>query len=66
MYCNYEKFLIAQESDYSLSHNKIKIGRKTSNCMWYIFPQIEGLGLREKSIVYTIKDIDMVFVMKKH
>ena len=66
MDCNFKKILIAQESDYSLAPNEIKTGRKTSHLMCYIFPQIEGLGFREKSILYSIKNIDMVFVMKKH
>ena len=50
------RFLTAQKSDYEIALAEIKNGRKTSHWMWYIFPQIAGLGLTDTSRFYSIKD----------
>ena len=52
-----ERFKKAQENDYSIALNEIKSGRKRSHWMWYIFPQVAGLGMTETSRYYAIKDI---------
>ena len=52
-----QRFKDAQERDYELALNEIKNGRKRSHWMWYIFPQIAGLGTTETSRHYAIKDI---------
>ena len=39
-----KKFLDAQEDDYEIALNEIKNGHKRSHWIWYIFPQIDGLG----------------------
>lgn len=54
---NLERFLSAQETVYDIALNELKNGRKESHCMWYIFPQIAGLGQSEISKYYAIKDI---------
>ena len=51
-----ERFLKAQEKDYEHALNEIKNGRKTGHWIWYIFPQIAGLGFRSTSKYYSIKD----------
>lgn len=38
------RFLKAQETDYTRALAEIRKGRKASHWMWYIFPQIKGLG----------------------
>jgi len=38
------RFVEAQESVYSQVLNELKAGRKRSHWMWFIFPQIKGLG----------------------
>jgi uncharacterized protein (DUF1810 family) len=50
------RFLTAQERDYATALAEIKSGRKRSHWMWYIFPQIAGLGLSETSKFYALKD----------
>ncbi len=50
------RFLTAQERDYPTALAEIKSGRKRSHWMWYIFPQIAGLGFSETSRRYAIKD----------
>jgi uncharacterized protein (DUF1810 family) len=49
-----ERFLRAQESDYPIALTEIKNGRKKSHWIWYIFPQITGLGYSETSKFYAI------------
>jgi uncharacterized protein (DUF1810 family) len=52
-----ERFKKAQERDYDVALDEIKSGRKRSHWMWYIFPQLAGLGMTETSKYYAIKDI---------
>ncbi|MBS7564852.1 DUF1810 domain-containing protein [Mucilaginibacter sp. Bleaf8] len=52
-----DRFLKAQEQDYATALAEIKSGRKRSHWMWYIFPQIQGLGFSETSRYYAIHDI---------
>lgn len=53
-----ERYIKAQERDYSRALSEIRNGRKISHWMWYIFPQIAGLGYSEMSHHYAIKDMD--------
>jgi len=50
------RFLTAQERDYAVALAEIKSGRKRSHWMWYIFPQLAGLGFSETSKFYALKD----------
>ena len=54
---NLNRFLKAQESDYARALSEIKAGRKRSHWMWYIFPQVKGLGFSSMSRHYGIADI---------
>ena len=51
-----KRFLEAQENDFETALAEIRKGRKQSHWMWYIFPQIAGLGFSETSKFYAIKD----------
>lgn len=51
-----KRFLDAQENSYPTALAEIKSGKKRSHWMWYVFPQIQGLGLSETSKHYAIKD----------
>jgi uncharacterized protein (DUF1810 family) len=51
-----QRFLSAQERSYADALQEIKRGRKTSHWMWYVFPQLQGLGLSETARYYAIKD----------
>lgn len=53
-----EKFIRAQEYKYEDALAEIKQGHKTSHWMWYIFPQIIGLGSSDTSIYYAIKNLE--------
>ncbi len=50
-----QRFIEAQQSDYEIALSEIKSGRKRSHWMWYIFPQIHGLGFSETSRFFAIK-----------
>lgn len=52
------RFIEAQKYSYEQALNEIKRGRKESHWIWYIFPQLKGLGTRENSEIYGIADID--------
>ncbi len=51
-----DRFIKVQENTYLVALNEIKNGRKQSHWMWYIFPQIKGLGMSETSRYYGIDD----------
>lgn len=51
-----ERFITAQEGDYQIAFNEIVRGCKRSHWMWYIFPQLKGLGFSETAQYYGIKD----------
>jgi len=53
-----ERFITAQETNYHIALTEIKQGKKQSHWMWYIFPQIQGLGFSEMTKLYSIKDLD--------
>jgi len=53
-----ERFITAQEYKYEDALAEIKKGHKTSHWMWYIFPQVIGLGSSDTSIYYAIKSLE--------
>lgn len=51
---NLSRFLTAQENVYQTALSEIKRGKKTGHWMWFIFPQIAGLGRSETSRYYAL------------
>ena len=51
------RFLDAQRYDYDTALREIRSGRKRSHWMWYIFPQIQGLGFSSTAQYYAIRDL---------
>ncbi len=51
-----QRFVKAQEHDFARALWEIKNGRKMSHWMWYIFPQLQGLGHSMTAQYYAIKD----------
>ncbi len=49
-----DRFKKAQEEDYPYALQEIKAGRKRSHWIWYIFPQLKGLGFSSMSDYYGI------------
>jgi uncharacterized protein (DUF1810 family) len=54
---NLSRFVQAQQDDYEQALSEIQSGRKRSHWMWYIFPQLDGLGQSATSRRYSIKSI---------
>jgi len=52
------RFVGAQESDYQRALAELRNGRKRSHWIWYIFPQIDGLGFSSTAKHYAIKSLD--------
>lgn len=54
---NLSRFLDAQNQTYLKALSEIKNGRKETHWMWYIFPQMKGLGQSETAKFYGITDL---------
>ncbi|HIR26670.1 MAG TPA: DUF1810 domain-containing protein [Candidatus Choladousia intestinigallinarum] len=54
---NLERFIEAQEYNYQDALKEIKSGRKCSCWMWYVFPQLAGLGRSSTAKYYGITDL---------
>jgi uncharacterized protein (DUF1810 family) len=55
---NLERFVIAQGEVYNTVRSELRAGRKLSHWMWFIFPQVEGLGSSEMARKYAIRSPD--------
>ena len=51
-----DRFLKAQEHTYSAALREIRAGQKESHWMWFIFPQMRGLGMSAMAYIYGITD----------
>lgn len=51
---NLQRFLDAQQGDYEHALAEVRNGRKYSHWIWYIFPQLKGLGMSYNSQYYGI------------
>ena len=52
------RFVRAQEESYQQALSELERGRKQSHWMWYVFPQLDGLGSSPMSKRYSIKSED--------
>ena len=53
-----ERFVQAQEGVYPRALAELRAGRKQSHWMWFIFPQIDGLGTSPTARKYAIANLD--------
>ena len=51
---NLQRFVEAQEADYPQVCQELRAGRKRSHWIWFIFPQMRGLGHSEMADFYGI------------
>ena len=63
---NVSRFIEAQENTYSDALSEIRNGRKRTHWMWFIFPQIKGLGNTQMSVKYSINDINEAIFYINH
>jgi uncharacterized protein (DUF1810 family) len=55
---NLQRFIDAQYGIYEQAQTQLAAGRKTSHWMWFIFPQIKGLGHSATAQKYAISSLD--------
>ena len=55
-YMSLERFVQAQEKSYASALAELKAGRKTGHWIWWIFPQLRGLGTSHNSTFYGLAD----------
>jgi uncharacterized protein (DUF1810 family) len=53
-----ERFVVPQDFLYATALAEIKAGKKSSHWMWFIFPQLRGLGRSAMSHIYGISGVD--------
>ncbi len=55
-----QRFVLAQETDetYQRATAELRAGRKTSHWMWFVFPQIKGLGGSDMAQHYAISGLE--------
>ena len=52
-----ERFVDAQAGTYEQALAELRAGRKTSHWMWWVFPQVAGLGTSGTSQAYAVRDL---------
>lgn len=63
---NLKRFVDAHHQMYSTALAEIRLGKKHSHWMWYIFPQLKGLGHSSNSDYYGIDDYEQAVVFLHH
>ena len=61
-----ERFVEAQHEDYAISLDEVRRGYKRSHWMWYVFPQLVGLGSSEMARRYGIQSLSEAEAYIKH
>ena len=55
---NLNRYIKAQADAFEIAYYELSNGKKESHWMWYIFPQIVGLGKSETAIYYSINNLE--------
>ena len=63
---NLKRFVNAHRNVYASALKEIQAGKKQSHWMWYIFPQLHGLGHSSNSNYYGIIDRDKAIMFLHH
>lgn len=61
-----QRFVEAQHSHYEEALSELRAGYKQSHWMWFVFPQIAGLGRSAMAERYAIADLDEAAAYLKH
>ena len=61
-----DRFTTAQEKMYPVALKELKAGKKRSHWMWYIFPQLRGLGMSSMAHTYGISGLDEAKAYLEH
>jgi uncharacterized protein (DUF1810 family) len=57
MMADLNRFIEAQQSNFEIALSEIRAGRKQSHWIWYIFPQLRGLGHSYNADLYGLEDL---------
>ena len=63
---NLNRFIKEQSSTYETAMNELSSGNKTGHWIWYIFPQIDGLGSTDMTKLYSIKSVQEASAYLEH
>ena len=55
---NLERFVQAQNQVFQQVTSELRAGKKTTHWMWFIFPQVRGLGRSPTAVEYAISGLD--------
>jgi uncharacterized protein (DUF1810 family) len=61
-----ERFLDAQSGVYEQACAELRAGKKRTHWMWFIFPQIQGLGSSEMAVRYAISSLEEAKAYLEH
>jgi uncharacterized protein (DUF1810 family) len=61
-----ERFVQAQEGVYDVALEELRRGRKASHWMWFVFPQIAGLGRSPMAQRYAVHSLDEARAYLRH
>ena len=57
MAADLDRFVTAQAGSYAQALGELRRGRKASHWMWYVFPQLAGLGRSDAARFYAVRDL---------
>jgi uncharacterized protein (DUF1810 family) len=60
------RFVAAQDGTYERAVSELRAGRKTGHWMWFVFPQIAGLGQSAMSQRYAIASLEEARAYLRH
>ena len=63
---NLNRFVLAQRDVYAQALGELQAGRKRTHWMWYIFPQLQGLGRSDISREFAISGLDEASAYLRH
>jgi uncharacterized protein (DUF1810 family) len=61
-----QRFVEAQAAVYEQACMELRAGRKQSHWMWFVFPQIRGLGSSPTAVRYAISSLDEARAYLQH
>lgn len=63
---NLQRFLTAHEGDYERAADELEAGRKVTHWIWYVFPQLKGLGCSRTADFYGLASLDEASAFLAH
>jgi uncharacterized protein (DUF1810 family) len=61
-----ERFVVVQEKMYPIVMKEIQNGQKETHWMWYIFPQLRGLGMSSMAHIYGLSGLEEAKAYLEH